>query len=1011
MKYYLLIIFTLQNIQSYSFNFSPVDSTCISFSVDSIYTKNITCNGYNDGQIEIYLSGGSAPYTYDWNTGDSISTIHNLSKGNYSITVRDSLNCEISNSIFISEPDSIKSYVVASAESSYNQQNGKAIAFVNGGYSPYSYFWSNGDSTQVISNLSSGEYNLAVSDSLGCYANTTVKIDTSLTTGNFNFINFPKDLQLYGRNLSNDSAKVTIKGIESSGILKKIDIVIHKDDIPIDFITKELIYDSLGLATFNVECSILSELKNYTFELYTTNNEEFSSLVKMASNIVAGDVIIINGQSNALSKMETTSASSVSSNFIRVFSFGTYSSSALLNNLNWYVGNIDGGTNTLGNTGQFGAKIGYEIIENKQIPVAIFNGAYPNVDISYFKKNLFQPNDLETNYGRLLYRLENTELKDAARAIIWYQGENDSRSNISSQGYYKSLFFLINDWFDDYSNLEYVYIHQIREGCNNNSIDVLEIQEAQRALSKSLDHVKIITSIGVPLYEDNCHYDFIGGSEIIGSRLYQLLNKDLYGQSNLKNVEAPQPQTIFRSGQKELTLVLANKNDNYKLESGTEEYFTFSDSTNYVVEATLTSENNVVLNLNKSVENLNHMSLFGLAGNGTISPSLKNDSNIGIVSFMNFPIADCLNFSIEIKGEDISCKEMNNGKAYVVVQGGKSPYSFNWTNGETTDTIINLSKGVYYCEVEDNYGCKTNSKISINEPDSIIITHTLNTISNFANNAGNISLLINGGNEPYSYNWSTSDTTNEIGNLSFGTYNCNISDLNGCTELYLVTINDTMCDEINVTVYTGDVICYQLNNGSISIDSIQGGIEPYIVSWSNGSNELIADSLTSGAYILELSDSFGCNYSNYYTINENEEIQITSSIMNVNNINEPDGQIELTVTGGVPPYSYFWTNGDTTNCTSNLDIGYYFVTVTDQMDCNATLDSIQVNLNSCPIYYNDLNQPYTTGSIRALRAISSNAYINSSDTIIFTAGERITMNTGFKIEAGVTFRVYNEFCN
>lgn len=1011
MKYFLATVLILFNwIPTKAFNSNPEDSICLSFIIDSVNTKNNTCNGYNDGQIEINASGGTAPYHYYWNTGDTSSTLYNLYEGHYFVKILDSMQCEIIDSFSISEPDSINLHVIASAESSYNQQDGKAVAFVYNGQAPYTYFWSNGDTTQITDSLSSGNYNLMVTDTLGCYSTAVIEIDTSLTSGNFDFINFPQNLQLYSRDLISDSAVVKISGTENSGIFSSIDLVIYRDQKPFSFITKELIYDNWGSATFEIDYSIFAELKNYTFEFYVTSNTGFGSLIKNANDVVAGDVILINGQSNAESKMEGTSANGVSNNFIRVFSSGTNSYSQLLNNLDWHIGNVDGGRNTNGNTGQFGAKIAYEIIKNKEIPVAIFNGAFPNVPIPYFTKNLFQPNDLSTNYGRLLYRLENTELKNAVRTIIWYQGENDSKSSITSQDYYNTLFYLVNDWFNDYINLEQVYIHQIRESCGFNPVDILEIQEAQRILSKKMNKVEIMTSIGVPLYEDDCHYDFSGGSEMVGSRIYQLLDKDLYGNSNLQNVEAPLPQTIIRSGEKELTLMLANENDKYSIEAGIENYFTFSDSTNYVIDAILSNENTAILNMAKPVDNLTHVSLYGIAGNEAVSPSIKNASGIGIVSFMNFPIADCTNFSIEIIGGNISCNSMADGTASILVQGGQPPYNFEWSNGAITNTISNLNSGVYSCTIEDDYGCKIDRTIEVSEPETLTVTASIDSLSYFASNTGSISLSVNGGNAPYTYNWSNGSTTFQINNLGFGTYNCNVTDVNGCNELYLVTINDSLCTPINVIVFSGDMACFQLNSGSFVVDSIAGGVQPYSISWSNGSNEELIDSLTVGTYVLEVSDSSGCYFSDYYTIYGHEEIEITQSIINVSNVNAADGEIDLLVSGGVPPYRYNWSNGDTTNCINNLAAGYYFVIVEDIMGCSLTLDSIEVNVATCPIFYYDLNQSYTPDTINAMRSILSNTYINSIDTIIFTAGERITLETGFKIEAGTNFKAYNEYC-
>ena len=172
-----------------------------------------------------------------------------------------------------------------------------------------------------------------------------------------------------------------------------------------------------GIADFNFSIPIVSELANYSLKIYGENSG-METLEREINDIVAGDVYIILGQSNAEARMFNGDADIYQNNFIRVFAGGYDTSSNLLNNMQWSIGQGNGNRNTLGNTGQWGLKLANTIVNSANIPVAIFNGGHGGKEINFFLAPSNYQTSLSSNYGRLYRRLNTSGLKDHVRAGI-----------------------------------------------------------------------------------------------------------------------------------------------------------------------------------------------------------------------------------------------------------------------------------------------------------------------------------------------------------------------------------------------------------------------------------------------------------------------------------------------------------------------------------------------------------------------------------------------------------------
>ena len=142
-------------------------------------TNNVSCNGGNDGEISITVTGGTPNYTLNLSNNQTVTPtfpqpglFSNLTAGNYSCNITDANGCQYSGNpilITISEPPtSISGTISTSPTSCFGGSDGSATAVPSGGLSPYNYLWSDGQTTQTATNLTSGSYNCLITDANGC---------------------------------------------------------------------------------------------------------------------------------------------------------------------------------------------------------------------------------------------------------------------------------------------------------------------------------------------------------------------------------------------------------------------------------------------------------------------------------------------------------------------------------------------------------------------------------------------------------------------------------------------------------------------------------------------------------------------------------------------------------------------------------------------------------------------------------------------------------------------------
>lgn len=274
----------------------------------------------------------------------------------------------------------------------------------------------------------------------------------------------------------------------------------------------------------------------------------------------------------------------------------------------------------------------------------------------------------------------------------------------------------------------------------------------------------------------------------------------------------------------------------------------------------------------------------------------------------------------------------DDGQATVTATGGVLPYSYLWSDGQTTATATGLASGDYTITITDLNGCTTSCFVNIGSSSSLIAIIGGTDVSCNGNSDGTAFVAVAGGEPPYTYLWNTipSQTTDTITGLIAGTYTIVATDINGCTISKTITINEPTAIVINII--KTDVLCFGGNSG-IATANATGGTAPYGYLWSNGQTTQTSTGLTSGNYTVTVTDFFGCSSTKSTTISEPSLLNCSTSHIDPTCYNGTDGEATVFASGGTIPYSYLWSNGQTTQTATGLISGTYTITVTDANGC------------------------------------------------------------------------------
>ena len=299
---------------------------------------------------------------------------------------------------------------------------------------------------------------------------------------------------------------------------------------------------------------------------------------------------------------------------------------------------------------------------------------------------------------------------------------------------------------------------------------------------------------------------------------------------------------------------------------------------------------------------------------------------------------------------DVSCYGGSDGALTANVNGGTSPYSYAWSNGQSgSSQLSGLTVGVYTATVTDANGCSSQFTGQITSPAQIKPDGVINNTTCYGYDNGMVTLNVTGGVSPYTYLWSNSSSVNPLDSVTAGVYVVTVTDAHGCTKIRAFTVNQPT--EVVIQVSPDDTLC--IGQQTMISCTASGGTGGYIYYWNNNqyTSGISVSPSTTQVYYIYAEDSNQCRSATdsisvfvfpplNVTLTGSDTICSGQSVTLTAN---PSG-------GNGGPYYYLWSDGSqqATATVYPAQTGSVSVVVTDQCTVIPAADSVPVHVYPTP---------------------------------------------------------------
>ena len=316
---------------------------------------------------------------------------------------------------------------------------------------------------------------------------------------------------------------------------------------------------------------------------------------------------------------------------------------------------------------------------------------------------------------------------------------------------------------------------------------------------------------------------------------------------------------------------------------------------------------------------------------GLYAATVTDSNGCEIIFEQNIEMEEPL--EVTILFTEIQCHGGSDGSAGLIPLNGQSPYQYKWENGAIDSLLTDLDTAPHTVTITDAEDCEKVLSFNLTEPDSISIDIIPTPVNCFGEMNGTALAEVTGGSPSYSYSWSNGETSHMIENLPSGIYHLTITDEHGCQDSTEILIVEPPLLEVTIVANPSEVCPGEMSHVAATPT---GGVLPYTYLWNNMAGDSLLENVIAGLFEVVVTDSNGCETNSDFILEEiSSPISVQDSIESATGAANADGTILLEmIEGGTPPFTFLWSNGDTTQSVKGLLPGNYSLTITDAISCS-----------------------------------------------------------------------------
>ena len=813
----------------------------------SAIVSDALCFGTGTGEIDLDVWGGTPSYGYVWTNTDFTQDVTGLTTGNYSVTITDFNNCQLTLNYFIDQPAAISATTSFTAVLCYGESTGTATINANGGTTPYNYAWQNStnlfsENNAILTGIPADNYQVTITDDRGCVFVETIDVtqpsplllsDTYINVSCFGGNNGAIDLTVTGGtpdylyNWTNSvgtsmgttqdiltllSETYTVEVTDDYGCLAYLSQEITQPPTPITTTYEVINVLCHGENTGSVDLTVIGGTPpyNYTWTSSQSSEDIFNMLTgtygytvtDSLSCVESGTVFIdqpdatldatfvvtdVNcfGESNGIIDMMVTGGTP---DYTFSWVNSTFSLSIATEDLNGFVAD----TYT------------YEIIDDN---ACILTGS---IDIS--EPDELVPSLLATNilcYGEATGELDLTVIGGLGPyGFTWTNGSVIEDQVGLIAGYYEVT-------VTDSNNCQAIIGETLTQPSDTISFNFDVINVSCNAGSNGA--IDLFVEGGTP----GPGYTYLWStgettSDIedltAGFHIFELLDANACYFSDSIYVDQPDPMLLNEV----VTPVSCYGGEDGLIDispTGGTAPFTYSWYNSVFALAVQTED---------------------LTGSADIYQIEMIDSNgCFYEAFIDLPEPDSIKIDYTIK--QVTCYGWSDGAIFVDISGGNPDYTTTWSNGNLNEDLIDVISDTFELVIVDMKGCTDTLVEFVPQPDSLIIDFQITPASCIDALDGIALALVTGGNGGYLYDWSTGATDEALVGET-GTYNLIVTDILECTadgEVFIPYLELPCIDPPNAFTPNGDAY-----NDSWQVDNINFYKDAEIIIFNKWGNKI-----------------------------------------------------------------------------------------------------------------------------------------------------------------------------